>query len=59
LGQLALRYAITPQAVSAAIPGARTVDQLRQNVAASDGMGLSEEELVAVTIVQSRWQRKQ
>lgn len=58
LGQLALRYAITPKAVSAAIPGARTVDQLRQNVAASDGAGLSEEELVAVTIVQSRWQRK-
>lgn len=59
LGQLALRYAITPKAVSAAIPGARTVEQLRQNVAASDGEGLSEEELVAVTIVQSRWQRKQ
>jgi aryl-alcohol dehydrogenase-like predicted oxidoreductase len=58
LGQLALRYAITPKAVSAAIPGARTLEQLRQNVAASDGMGLSEEELVAVTIVQSRWQRK-
>jgi len=58
LGQLALRYAITPQAVSAAIPGARTVEQLRQNVAASDGAGLTEEELVPVTIVQSRWQRK-
>ncbi len=58
LGQSALRYAITPQAVSAAIPGARNREQLSQNVAASNGLGLSMEELAGVSIVQARWQRK-
>lgn len=58
LGQFALRYAITPLAVSAAIPGARNRAQLVQNVAASTGEGLSEEEQTGVAIVQARWQRK-
>ncbi|MBX3012193.1 MAG: aldo/keto reductase [Caldilineaceae bacterium] len=58
LGQFALRYAITPKAVSAAIPGARNLEQLTQNVAASNGVGLSDEELTKVAIVQARWQRK-
>lgn len=58
LGQFALRYAITPPAVSAAIPGARNREQLRQNVTASDGAGLSAEEQAGVAIVQARWQRK-
>jgi len=57
LGQFALRYAITPKAVSAAIPGARNLEQLTQNVAASNGHGLSMEELAGVSIVQARWQR--
>ncbi|HXF64236.1 MAG TPA: aldo/keto reductase [Caldilineaceae bacterium] len=54
LGQFALRYAISPPAVSAAIPGARTVEQLAQNVAASNGAGLSPAELAAVAAVQTR-----
>lgn len=58
LGQFALRYAITPPAVSAAIPGARNREQLLQNISASDGAGLSEEEQAGVAIVQTRWQRK-
>lgn len=58
LGQFALRYAITPPAVSATIPGARNREQLLQNVRASDGAGLSEEEQAGVAIVQTRWQRK-
>lgn len=58
LGQFALRYAITPPAVSAAIPGARNREQLLQNVTASDGAGLSAEEQAGVAIVQARWQRK-
>lgn len=53
LGQFALRYAISPQAVSAAIPGARNVDQLMQNLAASNGVGLTAAELVAVEAVQA------
>ena len=55
MGQWALRYSITPAAVSAAIPGARTRQQLEQNVAASNGMGLTPEELAAVEAVRRRW----
>ena len=52
LGQFALRYAITPTGVSAAIPGARTLEQLEQNVAASNGFGLSAAELAAAETIQ-------
>ncbi|MEZ4861919.1 MAG: aldo/keto reductase [Caldilineaceae bacterium] len=55
LGQFALQYAITPKAVSAAIPGARNLEQLTQNVAASNGVGLTEEAAAKVAIVQARW----
>ena len=48
LAQMALRYSISPRAVSAAIPGARTTEQLEQNVVASNGVGLSVEELADV-----------
>lgn len=54
LGQFALRYAISPAAVSAVIPGARNVEQLAQNVAASNGVGLSAAELAAVNAVQAQ-----
>ena len=52
LGQLALRYAITPAGVSAAIPGARTLEQLEQNVAASNGVGLGAAELAQIADIQ-------
>lgn len=52
LGQLALRYAITPAGVSAAIPGARTLEQLEQNVAASNGIGLGAAELAQIADIQ-------
>lgn len=55
LGQFALRYSITPKAVSAAIPGARTIEQLEQNVAASNGKGLSAEELAEIARIQASW----
>jgi aryl-alcohol dehydrogenase-like predicted oxidoreductase len=54
LGQFALRYAISPPAVSAVIPGARTVEQLAQNIAASNRVGLSPEQLAAVAVIQAR-----
>ena len=38
--RMALHYALTPSAVSAIIPGARTVAQLEENIAASNGSGL-------------------
>ncbi len=47
-GQYALRYALSPAAVSAAIPGARTIEQLEQNVTASNGFGLTGDELARV-----------
>ena len=48
MATLALRYAITPNAVSAAIPGARTVDQLTQNTRASNGTGLDPDTLASI-----------
>jgi aryl-alcohol dehydrogenase-like predicted oxidoreductase len=54
-GQFALRYAISPKAVSAAIPGARTVEQLAQNVAASNGTGLSADMLGGIASIQQGW----
>lgn len=57
LATLALRYAISPKGVSAAIPGARTVEQLEQNVSASNGVGLDEELLARLARVQRRWHR--
>jgi aryl-alcohol dehydrogenase-like predicted oxidoreductase len=38
--RMALRFGLTPQAVSAIIPGARTLEQLEENVLASNGIGL-------------------
>ena len=51
-GQFALRYAISPPAVSTAIPGARNVEQLTLNVGASNGHGLPAGDLVAVAAIQ-------
>lgn len=55
LGQLALQYAISAQGVSAAIPGARTREQLAQNVAASNGKGLSAADLARIETIQQGW----
>jgi myo-inositol catabolism protein IolS len=54
-GQFALRYAISPGGVSAAIPGARTVEQLEQNVAASNGTGLDPMDLAQILAIQASW----
>jgi aryl-alcohol dehydrogenase-like predicted oxidoreductase len=39
---LALHFSLTPSAISAIIPGARTMAQLEENIAASNGRGLPE-----------------
>ena len=44
-GQLALRYALAHPAVSTVMPGASNLEQLRENVAASQSLNLSEAEL--------------
>jgi aryl-alcohol dehydrogenase-like predicted oxidoreductase len=52
---LALHFSLTPSAVSAIIPGARTVAQLEENVAASNGDGLPEEMQEAVRRIMRAW----
>ena len=39
--RLAHQFSLTPRAISAIIPGARTIDQLTENAAASNGVGLA------------------
>jgi myo-inositol catabolism protein IolS len=41
LARLALHWSLTPPAISAIIPGARTVEQLEENVRASNGCAIS------------------
>jgi aryl-alcohol dehydrogenase-like predicted oxidoreductase len=56
MDQLALRYAIAPEGVSAAIPGARSVEQLERNVAASTGNRLPGAIIEEIEQVQHSWQ---
>jgi aryl-alcohol dehydrogenase-like predicted oxidoreductase len=49
------RHSLTPTAVSAIIPGARTVAQLEQNVRASDGLALSAELCAELVRIQDGW----
>jgi aryl-alcohol dehydrogenase-like predicted oxidoreductase len=55
LTRMALRFSLTPQAISAIIPGARTVDQLEENVAASNGYGLAPDTRDAIERVRAGW----
>jgi len=41
LTRMALHYCLAPRAVLAVIPGARTIAQVEENVAASNGVGIS------------------
>lgn len=53
LGQLALRFVIAHPAVTVAIPGARTVEQMRQNVGAALLPPLTSEELAQIDAITS------
>ncbi len=53
--RMALHFALTPRAVSALIPGARTVAQLEENIAASNGTGLPAEISELITAVRAGW----
>jgi len=55
LTRLALHYCLAPDAISALIPGARTVGQLEANVLASGGPGLSDELYGELTRIQAAW----
>lgn len=53
--RMALKFSLSAPAISAIIPGARTVAQLEENVAASDGVGLSRQTLDAIAVVSAGW----
>ena len=55
LTRLAHHYSLTPPAISAIIPGARTSDQLQENVRASNGQGLSEDSQTQISHIQQNW----
>ncbi len=57
LHHLAMHYALTPPAVSCLIPGARTIEQLEQNVAASNGFGLDAPMLTRLEAITESWHR--
>jgi len=53
--RMALQFSLSPEAISAVIPGARTWAQVEENVAASDGKGLSEQTLADIAAAQAGW----
>ena len=54
LGQAALRYPLAHPAVHCVVPGARTLDQLEENVPAADG-DLTPVELARIKQLQAEW----
>lgn len=53
--RLAHHFSLGPQAISAIIPGARSADQLKENVAASNRVGLTDEMRQQVDAVRAEW----
>jgi myo-inositol catabolism protein IolS len=53
--RMAHHFSLTPQSVSAIIPGARTSEQLHENVAASNGLGLDPGFADKVAAVRREW----
>lgn len=53
--RLAHHFSLMPRAISAIIPGARTLAQLEENVAASNGAGLPEAVRAEIERVRSTW----
>lgn len=53
--RMAHHFSLTPRAISAIIPGARTSEQLEENVAASNGVGLAPEVRAQIEQVRATW----
>ena len=53
--RMAHHFSLAPRAVSAIIPGARTIAQLEENVAASNGTGLAQGIRKEIDRIRSRW----
>ena len=58
LAQAAIRYVLSLEGVSVVIPGAKTPEQLAQNVAAAEGR-LTAEQLAKIAELQARWAREE
>lgn len=58
LTRLAHHFALTPRAVSAIIPGARNIEQLESNVAASNEVGLPPEFRQKIAQIRRQWEQK-
>ena len=54
--RMAHHFALTPRAISAIIPGARTLEQLEENAAASNGAGLAPEVRAQIEQVRASWE---
>ena len=55
MARLAHHFSLTPPAVSAIIPGARTIAQVEENVAASNATGLSATVRAQVDAIRATW----
>ncbi len=55
MARLALHFSLTPKAISAIIPGARSIGQLEQNAAASNGEGLPAQVLAQLESICGPW----
>ena len=53
--RLALHFSLTPRAISAIIPGSRTLEQLEDNVAASNVTGLPRDVREEIDRVRAQW----
>jgi aryl-alcohol dehydrogenase-like predicted oxidoreductase len=56
--RLAHQFCLTPREISATIPGARTLEQLEENVAASNGHGLSQGFRAKIDRVRIQWEQE-
>ena len=54
--RLAHHFSLKPQAVSAIIPGAQSIEQLKENVAASNRIGLTDEMRQQVDAIRAKWE---
>jgi aryl-alcohol dehydrogenase-like predicted oxidoreductase len=54
--RLAHHFSLRPRAISAIIPGVRTIEQLAENVAASNGVGLPSEVRARIDAIRAGWE---
>ncbi len=58
MARMAHHFAITPRAMSATIPGARTLEQVADNVAASNGVGLEPVLRQKIDAIRAGWRKE-